>query len=75
MIFKKLKKTLSRIYGARKAKRILVIAEASSNFSHIEDAAQLDMAFIWADAPQGHGFWSEVHLKLSQAKLLEHNWR
>jgi hypothetical protein len=75
MIFKKLKKPLSRIYGARKAKRMLVIAENSDDLSHVEDIPQLDMAFIWDDTPQGHGFWSKVHLKLSQAKLLEHDWR
>jgi hypothetical protein len=65
MILKNFKKPLSRIFGARKAKRLLVGAGVA--FAR-NDTYKLDEAFVWGESPQGHDFWTEVYPKLNNGK-------
>lgn len=56
--YPKLFKTLSRLFGARKAVRLINKLKLCD--CNLLDSHCLSGAFLWCGTKQGHNFWSKV---------------
>lgn len=56
----KLKDTLARLFGARKAKRLIKGLKEDYPIILESTFQSIGFSFMWEDTRQGHNFWSKV---------------
>lgn len=56
----KLKDTLARLFGARKAKRLIKGLKEDCRVALEDDYQSVSYLFVWQETRQGHNFWRKV---------------